>query len=280
MTGFVQRKALESLLGDEDASTRELVIQEVVVHRSDHEPLVRDLGHSSNPRIRDAAHRILQQWGCAPKAADHFESGEVPPLQTWRQLEQLCWMLAEMEYPDTNREAYEKTLQAWAVRVKEAAGPRASAQLKIKALRQILAEETGLHGNRAHYYDPSNNFLTRVIDTRLGIPLTLSLVYLFVAQRAGWDAYGLNTPGHYLAGLDGVVFDPYFGGALVTPECLAERFGGTLEECVRPDFCRATPVDTAQRMLANLLNCYLKNGDQQRYRRINAYLKILQENAV
>lgn len=276
MIGLDQRKALESLLADEDGATRDLVIHEIVAHRRDHEPLIRDLEGSKHPLVRESARRILLKWGCTTAAG----SGEVPALHTWKQLEELCWILARMEYPETESGDYEKTLQGWADRARVAAGSQPTPSRKLKALRQILAEETGLHGNRANYYDPSNNFLTRVIETRMGIPLTLSLVYLFVAQRAGWDAYGLNTPGHYLAGIDGLVFDPYFGGCLVTPECLAERFGGTLEECSRPDFCRATPVDTAQRMLANLLNSYLKNGDEGRYRRINAYLKILQENAV
>lgn len=275
-----QQRALESLLGDGDGPTRDMVIHEVITRRRDLEPLVRDFLGSADARTVEAARRILAAWGC-PVAEDHgTDPGRLPPLQTWKQLEELCWLMARMEYPGLDSRPYEKTLQAWADRVREAAGSRPSPLSKIRALRQILAEETGLHGNRAHYYDPSNSFINRVIDTRLGIPLTLSLVYLFVAHRAGWEAYGLNTPGHYLAGLEGLVFDPYHGAAVVSPESLAERFGGTAAEYATPDSFRANPADTAQRMLANLLNCYLKNGDDVRYRRIDAYLKILQENAV
>ncbi|MDX6767145.1 MAG: transglutaminase-like domain-containing protein [Candidatus Methylacidiphilales bacterium] len=280
MIRVVHRKAVESLLGDDDASTRELVIREIVAHRLEHEELVRDLAGSSYARIREAACQILSLWGCASPAAARPGPSEVPPLRTWKELEELCWLLARMEDPELDSGAYERTLANWAERVTQAAGPQPGPMRKIAALRRILADETGLHGNRADYYNPANNFLTRVIDTRLGIPLTLSLVYLFVAHRAGWEAYGLNTPGHYLAGLEGVVFDPYHGGSILTADCLAQRFGGSAEECSRPDYCRASPVDTAQRMLSNLLNSYLKIGDQARYRRINAYLKILQENAV
>lgn len=275
-----QQRALASLLGDGEGSTRDLVIHEVTTRRRDLEPLVREFLGSPDPRTVDAARRILTGWGCPVAEDPGSDRDRLPPLQTWEQLEELCWLMARMEYPGLDSRPYEKTLQAWAARVREAAGSRPSPQAKIRALRQVLSDETGLHGNRAHYYDPSNSFINRVMDTRLGIPLTLSLVYLFVAHRAGWEAYGLNTPGHYLAGLEGVVFDPYYGAVVVDPESLAERFGGTAAACAAPDYCRATPVDTAQRMLANLLNCYLKNGDDERYRRIQTYLKILQENAV
>jgi regulator of sirC expression with transglutaminase-like and TPR domain len=280
MIEFAQRRALESLLADEDASTRELLIREIGATREKHEALIRELASSPLPRVRESSRRILQVWNCGIIEPAAGPTDLPPCLQSWEQLETLCWLLAKMEYPDFHEAGHALTLQNWAQRVAEVTGGEHSPVARSKALRLVLAGEMGLQGNRTNYYAPENSYLNRVIETRRGIPLTLSLAYLFTARRLGWDAWGVSTPGHYLMSVEGCILDPYFGGVVVDPEVLAERFGLELETCRQPDFHKATPVETAQRMLANLLNSYLKQGDDVRYRRVNAYLKILQENVL
>lgn len=280
MIGFAQRRALESLLEDDDAATRALVVQELIAQRRRNEALIRELARSGPPRTREAAVQVLRAWNCgledAPAPAGTCGA---PCLQSWDELEKLCWLLAAMEYPGFQAEGYARTLDAWADRVREVSRNARTPESRAAALRGVLAGEIGLQGNHTRYYAPDNSYLHRVLETRLGIPLTLSLAYIFTARRAGWNAWGLNTPGHYLCAVEGAVLDPYGGGATVSPESLARRFGDSVEDCRRPDYHRATPVETAHRLLANLLNSYLKAGDQPRCRRIDAYLRILQENS-
>src|SRR5262245_27485146 len=69
---------------------------------------------------------------------------------------------------------------------------------RIKVLNECLFGELGFAGNIEQYTDPRNSFLNEVLDRRLGIPITLSVVYIEVARRAGLDVTGINFPGHFL----------------------------------------------------------------------------------
>lgn len=96
---------------------------------------------------------------------------------------------------------------------------------RIAALNAYLFEDERFAGNDAQYDDPRNSFLNEVLDRRTGIPITLALVYMEVARRAGIDAEGVNFPGHFLVRVRGaqgtqysrdVIIDAHHGGALLT----------------------------------------------------------------
>jgi regulator of sirC expression with transglutaminase-like and TPR domain len=117
----------------------------------------------------------------------------------------------------------------------------------IVALNRYLFEELGFRGNAREYYDPRNSFLNEVLDRKLGIPITLAIVYIEVGRHIGLALHGVSFPGHFLVkcpARDGViVLDPYAGGASLSLEDLQQRLralrGGA-----------APPADLAQRMLA------------------------------
>lgn len=274
-----QRKALESLLADEDESTRALTMAEIRAHPEVWRDAVESWLQAGPSRLREAARAIHQAWHPgreeAPGPAPDLAAG----VRSWEQLESFCWLLCKMESPGLDERGYRHTLDAWARRAAVLSGPHPALPAQAAALREVLAGEVGLRGNRSDYYAPANSYLDRVMETRMGIPLSLSLLYVFTARRAAWEAWGVNTPGHYLMAVGDQVLDPYFGGASQPPRVLAERFGLPEEVCARPAFHRATPADTAQRMLANLLNSYTRQGDAQRCLRIRAYLDIMEENA-
>jgi regulator of sirC expression with transglutaminase-like and TPR domain len=74
---------------------------------------------------------------------------------------------------------------------------------KIDALANTLFGELGFRGNSEDYYDPRNSFLHRVIARRVGIPISLSVLYLAVARRLGIPARGVGFPGHFLVRVEG-----------------------------------------------------------------------------
>jgi regulator of sirC expression with transglutaminase-like and TPR domain len=136
---------------------------------------------------------------------------------------------------------------------------------------ELLAEHLfgteGFSGNRADYYDPQNSFLDAVISRRMGIPVTLSVLYVVVARRAGVRASPVGFPGHFLARVDDhdrrLVVDPFHGGAMLDEVALAEllrRSGSKLRyssEMIAP-----TPVrQVVARMLMNLRGIYASRGD-------------------
>jgi regulator of sirC expression with transglutaminase-like and TPR domain len=149
------------------------------------------------------------------------------------------------------------------------AGLPAAAQ--ARALADQLFVRAGFRGNTADYYDPKNSFLDEVLARRTGIPISLSVLYVEVARRAGVRASPVGFPGHFLASIDDgdgarLVIDPFNGGGVRSEEALGEllrRSGSTLEyseELVAP-----TPVrQVVSRMLMNLRGVYTMRGEYAR----------------
>jgi regulator of sirC expression with transglutaminase-like and TPR domain len=90
----------------------------------------------------------------------------------------------------------------------------------VAAVRSVLFDELGFRGNSAAYSDPKNSFLNDVLDRKLGIPITLSVIFLEVCWRMGLDAYGIGYPGHFLVRAEGQILDPFHGGRERDPATL------------------------------------------------------------
>jgi regulator of sirC expression with transglutaminase-like and TPR domain len=142
-------------------------------------------------------------------------------------------------------------------------------QAQADAVSRLVFEQHGFRGNDQDYYDPKNSLLPDILDRKLGIPITLALVYCEVARRAGVNAKGISFPGHFLVRVDPpgaegpVVIDPFYGGRrLDTPalQRLLERSAPkqTLgDEHLTP----ASPRAILVRMLINLKWIYATRGD-------------------
>jgi len=119
----------------------------------------------------------------------------------------------------------------------------------------VLHGEAGLRGNAEAYYDPRNSYLSDVLDRGLGIPITLSLVYMEVARRVGLALEGVALPGHFVARLappagPPVYVDAFSGELLSEEECLARHRERTGASTPGPG---ALPPATARQVLARLL---------------------------
>ena len=173
-------------------------------------------------------------------------------------------VVARTEYPTLDVESYAGRLEELARRVAALAPARDSGRT-LAALNQVLFQELSLRGNRDDYYDPRNSFLNDVLDRGLGIPITLSIVYMEVARRVGLPLSGVGLPGHFLLKLyseDGgeTLIDCFErGGILSRQDCqsrLDEIYSGEIR--LRPEFLH--PISRRQiltRMLANLKTVYL-----------------------
>jgi regulator of sirC expression with transglutaminase-like and TPR domain len=173
-------------------------------------------------------------------------------------------VIARTEYPDLDIEAYAARMEELARRVAAQASDL-NPQRTLAALNRVLFEEVQLRGNREDYYDPRNSFLNDVLDRGLGIPITLSIVYMEVARRVGFHLSGVGMPGHFLLkhyGEDGqeMLIDCFNRGDIVSrQDCqsrLDEIYSG--EMTLRPEFLH--PISRRQiltRMLNNLKTVYL-----------------------
>ena len=186
--------------------------------------------------------------------------------------EAALWIAAE-EYPDLDVSAWLARLDALGARAREAVTPDLDADRAASALSRLLFEDYGLQGNERDYYDPRNSFLHEVRDRRLGIPITLSVIYMDVGARAGITVHGVGLPGHFVVrveqGGSARLLDPFHGGRRLTEDdCrrLVERLsGGQLR--LDPSHLHAVTPDTILvRMLRNLKGVYLARSDFGRAR--------------
>ena len=141
-------------------------------------------------------------------------------------------------------------------------------QARATELGHYLFEELGFAGNTANYYDARNSFLHEVLDRRLGIPISLSVLAIAVGERCGLTVRGVGLPGHFIAkvidGDEEVLFDPFHGGALLTPDGCSELVGTVVGQpfLASPANLRATPPGViATRMLNNLKAVYLQSAE-------------------
>ena len=188
----------------------------------------------------------------------------------------------ELRYPDLRVAEYLRRLGDWADTARWRMPAAGSPLARAAGLAAFLFEDVGLRGNQDNYYDPRNSYLNEVIDRRLGLPITLSAIFLEVAKRVGLDAEGIGLPGHFLVAVrDGGMrhfLDPFHGGAWLTREELDDLIGGAgghrrlLREWLAP----MPPDAILARMLFNLRGVYVRNEDWRQALAVVERLRILQ----
>jgi regulator of sirC expression with transglutaminase-like and TPR domain len=208
----------------------------------------------------------------------------VNPAERWKEiaagpeedmdLAEAALVIAAHEYRGLDVRAYLARLDEMAgalrSRLRQDMGPTE----RILALNRYLFNELGFSGNVADYYDPRNSFLNEVMDRRLGIPITLSLIYLEVGRRIGLALHGVSFPGHFLVKCtvrDGVVvLDPYGRGVSLSLEDLQQRLralrggAGASPEVARRMLAVAGKKEILARMLRNLKAVHLERRDAPR----------------
>lgn len=212
-------------------------------------------GFSWGPVLKLSEER--RAFGLAVDAADERKDLATALLQ-----------LAAFEYEALDVPGYLARLDALAERFADRPrGPSAATDLA-----RHLFGEGGFRGNAEHYYDPRNSFLNEVLDRRVGIPISLSALYLEVARRCGIAADGISFPGHFLVraeGWDGVpcVLDPFHGGVqLSLADCQARlrRVHGQDAQFDERLLAACPPREILLRTLRNLKHIYAREGDAHR----------------
>lgn len=196
-------------------------------------------------------------------------------------LGQASLLIAREEYPDLQVGQYLARLDEMAEAVKSRLRGGEVFTTQIAHLNRVLFNEMGFRGNREEYYDPRNSFLNDVLDRRVGIPISLSTVYLEVGRRIGCPLDGVAFPGHFLVRFAGpipkseILVDPYNRGMLLTEDDCKRRLKETYKGQVRfrAEFLRrARNRDIIERMLTNLKHIYHGQRDYHRALRIQQML--------
>lgn len=166
-------------------------------------------------------------------------------------------LVSKLDNPHLDPEEYEADLAAMAAEVR-ARLQSEPARNPAEALNAFLFSERGFHGSRTDYHNAANSYLDRVIDEREGLPITLAILYLDLAARAGLEGfYGLSLPSQFMVGFGSgtstLVIDVFDQGKIRTLEEARRFFLEDLGRELRPsDFKAATPTEILTRMLRNL----------------------------
>lgn len=184
--------------------------------------------------------------------------------------------IARIGHPDLDAMRWIERLDALAAEIRPAVQHARTPAARARAITSALAE-AGFHGNQADYYDPRNSYLNDVIERRLGIPITLSVLAIEVGRRLGVQLVGVAFPGHFLVRADDdghpLYLDPFHAGTEVDEPLLLRRLGQLAAQSGRPtpefshvpaEFLQvATPDAILARILRNLVRVFVERADDE-----------------
>ena len=191
-------------------------------------------------------------------------------------------LIARAEYPQLDGSHQLGLIDSLAKAVSRRLGNEDDPLFCINTLSQCLFDEFGFRGNPEEYYDPRNSFLNEVLRRRLGIPITLSVVYIEVAKRLGVPLVGVGMPGHFLIrhrDVEELFIDPFYGGILLSVKECSQRLQEVTRSSVSWDPQYLSPVSNREfiaRILRNLKGIYLRSEDPSRALRTMNWLVALQ----
>jgi len=182
-------------------------------------------------------------------------------------------MIARLEYPELNIEEYLLKIQTMAKEINNRLPVTANAAEILKQLNYVLFIEKGYEGNSDAYYDPRNSFLNDVIERKLGIPISLSILYIELGHALGLPLSGVSFPGHFLVKLEisdgAIVLDPYFGGISLNEDDIEERlreyYGAKLNKShTHGILASSSNKEIILRVMRNLRNLYMQEENWQK----------------
>ncbi len=259
----VNREAMLRLLDDPSTAVRRALLAHFTAHASDAEPFLRTVAACHHRCLAWHARWFLDELKFTDPVAEF--RGFIRSLNY--ELETGALLLARTVRPDLDAGRCCEQLDAIAARCRELIVEPCGIRAKCRVINRVLYHDHGFHGNVEQYTDPLNSFLDQVLTRRKGIPLSLSLVYLLVAQRLGIELEPVGLPGHFMVGCfhEGSPFfiDAFDGGVFRTPD---EIFLFLRANHIAPSLQDLAPTPVREvlcRSCRNLVQHYTSAGDQE-----------------
>lgn len=227
---------------------------------------------------------------CRPSAYDALRR-ELPLLDTRRGLVRAACAVASHEAGESEAALALKSLDSMVEAVRSRA-PSESPDAVLAHLHDVMFDLLEFGGNQEDYYNPSNSYLPVVLATRRGIPITLAIVYKYVAAELGLAVHGVNSPGHFLVAVEteegnqrSLMFvDPFYGGKLLTLPEAFDRIAQTTGKQVSPDPQLLAPASHrtwVARLLVNLTAIFARAGREKDLYAMQELLELVEhENVV
>jgi len=274
-----QIRALISLLDEEDPSALEHVttrLKRVLAVDPDRiEALIPDLDLEACQRVRTLLEDV--RWD---RLERRFENLSKAPDDRF-DLEAGVHLLATFAFPQLKREEITAALDQMASDLQRVLTGRERPIETIHLVNDYLFVLKGFKGNTENYYDPDNSYFNKVLERRLGIPITLSVLYLLVGRRLALPLVGIGLPGHFIVQFQApgqrIHLDPFRGGKILSlADCQQILKAQGLEfnrKHLRPVSHRAILA----RVIANLIAIYTDRGDHRRAQRLTRLFSMYEE---
>lgn len=257
---FLQKDAIIRLLSDDDLPTVNLVKEQLASTGEEGIDDLKNLLGTGDENVRRHVTDVLAEID-RKQAAEEL-SLLSPLFHEDGDIEHASWLVARAMLPGIDVAAYRKKLDQLGEDLGHMLSVTMHAKERIHAIAEYLGDLHGFRGNPDSYYAPANSLLPRVMDTQLGIPISLTLLYMLVGARAGMHIEGINMPGHFLARHDDILFDPFEKGRIITlAECTEILSRQNLK--FDPGHLEVASARIMfRRMLTNLLYIFQNNGDE------------------
>jgi len=190
-------------------------------------------------------------------------------------LEEAIFLLASFGYPGVFMDDYKKELDKMATEIESALLKVNLNSKKLETLEILntvnnyLFFEKGYAGNAENYYEPDNSYLNRVMETKLGIPISLSVIYLLISKRLKLPVSGISLPGHFILKYSDTeeefFIDPFNKGVIISikeAEEFIKKIGMTQKEFENIPYLRkSSDKEIILRVIRNLVEIYKKKSD-------------------
>jgi regulator of sirC expression with transglutaminase-like and TPR domain len=272
-----QRQALVSLLADDDSKVYRTVRETLLSYGPGCSEWMREHTLSNDPVLRRRATEIVQHF--ARQDADtQFLAFCLNQGEDF-DLEHGVLLLSRTQFPVINVEGYSALLDDYAGELRERLDLNGPADQILRTINDYLFRELKFTGDEQNFYDPENSYFNRVLDRRIGNPISLSLLYLLVSRRLRLPVVGIGLPGHFLCRYQStraeLYVDAFHGGRLLAKaDCvkhviqLRQRFD---ESCLAPVSSRRILL----RICANLHQIYTQQKSPVQIERLQRYLVAL-----
>jgi regulator of sirC expression with transglutaminase-like and TPR domain len=272
-----QREALISLLADEDPVVFESVRQKLLAYGHEAADWLRPRLADADPLLRQRSKDIVLHF--ARQDADNEFLGFCLRQGDEFDLEHGAWLLARTRYPDINIEAYRALLDHFASELSLRCKGQANCTQLFGVINDYLCREEQFRGNEEDYYHPDNSYLNRVIDRRIGNPISLSTLYLLIGRRLRLPLTGIGLPGHFIcryqSATEEIYIDVFNAGRLLSKgDCikyLNSNHHGLYDEFLTPVSSRRMLM----RMCSNLHQVYQRSNQDAEATRLQRYLVAL-----
>ena len=259
-----ERDALLGLLDDTSPAVRRALLRRFNQLGPASAPFLQTVARGSNRVLARHAAWFLDELKFSDPVAEF--RGFIRSLNY--ELESGALLLARTVSPRLEAGTCCAQLDKIAARCRELIVEPSSAREKCRVLNRVMFHEWGFHGNVENYTDPKNSFLDQVLERRTGIPLSLSIVYLLVAERLCIDLEPVGLPGHFIVGCftDDLPFfiDPFDRGVFRDAE---EIFDLLRANNIKPKASDLSPTPVREvlcRSCRNLVNHYTASGEHER----------------